>query len=107
MQEDNRAAGRPATRADVRHQAGHAFAGVGRIKNQALAARGTTTTSLLAHIESMRSHVAVRKPEPAAAAGASDRLIRLQDRGPEPVVVAQPPPPKPGFFRRIGMMLGL
>jgi hypothetical protein len=75
--------------------------------SQALAARGTTTTSLLAHIESMRSHVAVRKPEPAAAAGASDRLIRLQDRGPEPVVVAQPPPPKPGFFRRIGMMLGL
>jgi hypothetical protein len=69
--------------------------------SQVLAARGTSGKTLLAHVESMQSHVVVRKPEPPA----QDRLFRLQDRGPEPVVPA-PPPPKPGLLRRIGMMLG-
>ena len=67
-----------------------------------LAARGTTSKSLLAHIDAMESHVVVRKPEPPS----QERLIRLQDRGPEPAVVVMPPPPKPGLFRRIGTWLG-
>jgi hypothetical protein len=74
----------------------------GRPLSEVIAARGTTGASLLAHIESMRSHVVVRKPDLAPP----DRLIRLQDRGPEPALVVQPPPPKPGLLRRIGMMLG-
>ena len=69
--------------------------------SEVLAARGMTSKSLLAHIDAMESHVLVRKPEPPA----QERLIRLQNRGPEPVVVL-PPPPKPGLFRRIGTWLG-
>ncbi len=70
--------------------------------SEVLAARGTTSKSLLAHIDAMESRVVVRKPEPPS----QDRLIRLQDRGPEPAVVVMPPPQKPGLFRRIGTWLG-
>jgi hypothetical protein len=74
----------------------------GKSLSQVLAARGTTDRTLVSHIDAMQSHVVARKPEPPSP----DRLIRLQDRGPEPVVVVAPAPQKPGFFRRIGMLLG-
>lgn len=70
--------------------------------SQLLTSRGTTNRSLMAHLESMQSHVLVRKPESPA----QDRLIRLQDRSPEPAVVMQPPQ-KPGLLRRIGAWFGL
>ena len=84
--------------------------------SQVLAARGTTSKTLLAHLEQVQSQALARKPEPPS----QDRLIRFQDRGTEvkdrPAEtgnVATDLADRPGsiqrqgFFRRLAMLLGL
>ena len=82
--------------------------------SQLLSARGTTSKTLLAHIEAVQSRVIARKPEPPS----QDRLIRFQDRPAElpdragepavtRVVPASAPAPRPSLLRRIGSFFGL
>jgi hypothetical protein len=73
--------------------------------SQMLAARGMAGQSLVAHLEAIQSRMAARKPELAP----QERLIRLQDRGPEPPAAIVPPtaPHRGGLLRRIGSWLGL
>jgi hypothetical protein len=68
----------------------------------ALAARGTTGKSLIAHIETVRAGALAKGPEPAAA----DRTIRFQDRSLEPPTVRVTGPARPSFFKRLGSWLG-
>ncbi len=77
--------------------------------SQLLSARGTTSKTLLAHLETVQSRVMARKPEPPS----QDRLIRFQDRpaefqdqAVEPAVTRVAPAPRPSLLRRIGSFFG-
>ncbi len=66
-----------------------------------LKATGTNGATLLAHLGAEPSSIAARK---SATAEDQERLIRFQDRAPEP---SPAPHRRVGFFRRVASFLGL
>jgi hypothetical protein len=84
--------------------------------SQLLAARGTSSKTLLTHLEAVQSRVIARRPEPPT----QDRLIRFQDRtdelqdgiadsgvSREAPVHAPTPSARPSLLRRVASFLGL
>lgn len=66
-----------------------------------LNAAETNSATLLAHLNAEPSSIAIRKPP---ASEDQERLIRFQDRAPEPAPV---PPRRVGLIRRVASLLGL
>jgi hypothetical protein len=69
---------------------------------QIVKARGATSKTLVAHIQTLQSRVVARKPEPPS----QEQFVRLQDRVAESPVATNSVPPRVSFLRRLGSWLG-